>query len=504
MMLDSSLSHKTTIRKLLLGLAIGSAFLIILEIALQVLFLAVHNPFELTTCGPEDNLYRVYNNGFFEMFPNFKTQYRSWTGELQTVQTNRFGFRDEEFMAGKPEGVYRIFNLGDSITFGEGLEDVRQTYVEQLEILFNERDDERRFEVINTGVPGYGIMAVSVTMEKILQFQPDLVTVCVGWNDHTSHVRLNEVSGVFPALASKLNWLSNLQLVKILKIILRPLIEARLRAALENQDITEYVTPLDQFQEKLEYLIEITDNLDCELLLMTSPSGIVPGKEPKRLLDLGGLEGHALLIPLHQKYNDGMRETAKAHNTPLFDLAELFNHLDPYNYYKDPEFDPIHPNAKGHQFIAKHLYQFISERYLDPVESDLPAEKHPESLDERALRLFREAKALEAEKKYQEAIAKCRDIFTFHPNYYWGHFEIGYLYHLTEHLPQALEHYHKALAADQNNTLLLKNIGYVLAEMREYEKAKTYFERAALFDPSMILMDFQEIVTDLNASVRGE
>ncbi len=67
-----------------------------------------------------------------------------------TIRINSFGYRDVEFNREKAPGTFRVLCLGDSFTFGSGLE-LEQTYPKQLETLLRERLPGRMIEVINAG-----------------------------------------------------------------------------------------------------------------------------------------------------------------------------------------------------------------------------------------------------------------------------------------------------------------------------------------------------------------
>lgn len=73
-----------------------------------------------------------------------------WKGT--PVHINSKGFRTEEFEVPKPEGIYRILNVGDSIAFGWEVSQ-EDTYGKQLESILNARNDGVHYEVINAGIP---------------------------------------------------------------------------------------------------------------------------------------------------------------------------------------------------------------------------------------------------------------------------------------------------------------------------------------------------------------
>ena len=106
-----------------------------------------------------------------------------------SVKINSHGFRDYEYPVEKPDNTFRIVVVGDSITFGQGVE-LNQTYSKVLEKSLNEMNDDKNYEVLNFGSPGYNIAEkVELLRIKAMKFSPDLVIFqylgddIVDWNE---------------------------------------------------------------------------------------------------------------------------------------------------------------------------------------------------------------------------------------------------------------------------------------------------------------------------------
>jgi lysophospholipase L1-like esterase len=82
-----------------------------------------------------------------------------------TVSINRFGIRNAELTPSRPVGTRRIIALGDSFTFGQGVDD-ETLFTTQLERRLNGRNGGR-YEVINAGVPGYGTAQELILMRRL-------------------------------------------------------------------------------------------------------------------------------------------------------------------------------------------------------------------------------------------------------------------------------------------------------------------------------------------------
>ena len=106
------------------------------------------------------------------------------TGGLQCylhfrVSTNEHGLRCA--LIGEKLGQYRILAVGDSTTFGHGVED-HEAWPSQLQTML--RNKGHAAEVINAGACGYGAyQGMQFLKEPGLSFEPDLVIITFGHND---------------------------------------------------------------------------------------------------------------------------------------------------------------------------------------------------------------------------------------------------------------------------------------------------------------------------------
>ncbi|HYB74253.1 MAG TPA: GDSL-type esterase/lipase family protein [Candidatus Sulfotelmatobacter sp.] len=93
------------------------------------------------------------------------------------VRINGDGLRDVERPIAKPEGVYRILVLGDSMTENFQVE-LEESYPRVLERLLNGAKLGRTFEVINLGVVGYSTDQEYLALRYVGQrYRPDLVVL---------------------------------------------------------------------------------------------------------------------------------------------------------------------------------------------------------------------------------------------------------------------------------------------------------------------------------------
>ena len=96
--------------------------------------------------------------------------------------TNALGLRGPPVSSSPAAGTTRVVCLGDSITFGHGVED-DQAFPSVLQQLLRERG---KFEVLNVGTPGESSESAVVVLNRtVLRLQPHVVLLCVGVNDVT-------------------------------------------------------------------------------------------------------------------------------------------------------------------------------------------------------------------------------------------------------------------------------------------------------------------------------
>lgn len=125
----------------------------------------------------------------FELRPELDVMYKG-----AHLRTNAYGFRGGEYPVKADAGTITILGLGGSHMFGHGVAD-EDVYTLHLERLLQERYPARKWRVINTGVPTYGVVTkVEVLKEKGLAFEPDLVLLDVDRNnlDLPSYIRIEE------------------------------------------------------------------------------------------------------------------------------------------------------------------------------------------------------------------------------------------------------------------------------------------------------------------------
>ncbi len=120
-----------------------------------------------------------------------RTEWRHATGDFDVqVSTNSLGLRGPEVIVPKPSERYRVLALGDSFTFGWGVE-LDDAWPARMarELLAT---GERSLEVVVAGVPGWSPLQQFVFLEQRgLALQPDLVLWQLCTNDLLEMQRLD-------------------------------------------------------------------------------------------------------------------------------------------------------------------------------------------------------------------------------------------------------------------------------------------------------------------------
>lgn len=304
--------------------------------------------------------YEHYNasTGRLELVPGLQTK----LSDGRNIRINSKGFIGAEFEDKKPEGVYRIFTLGDSCTFGG---DWDMSYAAFLGNTLNSGD--RKFEVINAGIEGYNSeYALGRLKDDILKYSPDLVTIYIGWNDLMKFNPHNMSAG------GQVTWLGRVLSNSYIYKGLSKVMFFYVRPALSTPQVTgeepEYHV-FDSFvpatyEENVSAMVAVLRERNVSVVLMTRPTALT------RSMTLDDLRAQNIFFPffpeaysvprllsLHGAYNNSIRRLAERLQVPLVDLDAEFNRQD-----KKPLFwDTMHPSKPGHKLIAKQLSGIIRE-----------------------------------------------------------------------------------------------------------------------------------------------
>ena len=259
-------------------------------------------------------------------------------------------------------GNVRVLCLGDSNTYGIWV-DRSQAYPPQLEVIWNERIETPKLEVLNLGFPGTNSSRVARELPKMLStFDPDIVIVMVGVNDFwTLPTPLVDT----PPTPSPASFLERHSLIFRLYYLFQ-------RGRIANEP--EYHRDPNPLRKGAgEHKVRVGDR-EFDMGYAVAP----PGSEG----DITGLAANLLRIvrqardaetslylmtyPSRQYYyylaNNVIRGLAKESGTPLINLTAVFLPICPQNECPEQLLPDGHPNPSGYRLVAETILARLAGR----------------------------------------------------------------------------------------------------------------------------------------------
>jgi hypothetical protein len=132
---------------------------------------------------------------YYEYKPDTNIDYKPEWASSNVVFTINSDTLNERFnyTVEKPANVYRIVTLGDSFTFGLGV-NTKDNWPEKLEDMLNKNlpcGPTKKFEVINLGMEGYGVEYIAHRyLTRGFKYNPDLI---LWYEAGSGFSRMNEV-----------------------------------------------------------------------------------------------------------------------------------------------------------------------------------------------------------------------------------------------------------------------------------------------------------------------
>ena len=261
----------------------------------------------------------------------------------------------------KKEGVFRIGVIGDSCSF-LGL----NLYPNRFAELVREKTG-REVEVVNASCPGYTSLQGVRRLADVWDWQPDLILVYFGWNDHWKSLNGETDRDVMQRqlLSDQARtWLGKSRIFWCLYSLRTKLAPA---VSISRAPVR---VPLEDYRENLQSILRDAEGHGCPTIFVTAPSAYHDGQVPQWAFGFFGefykmSPDEVVSIPrMHEAYNDIVREVAASSSTAaVLDIAQQWS--SPSEVQKDPERfrgDRIHLTDPGHQEIAEQLYLLWSEK----------------------------------------------------------------------------------------------------------------------------------------------
>ena len=293
--------------------------------------------------------------------PNSETIF-AMAGDFKThIKINSKGLRDREYDYDKPEGIKRIVVLGDSYTWGLGVE-ANERFTEVL-------DDEllKNIQVINMGVSGYGNdQELLLLKNEGLKYRPDLVLVAFCGNDpadncnthHSYYYKpmfiLNDdkelVLTNVPVPKNKLSFFESLEVYLYFHSHTVHFFADRILAGQYKFTEDQFIDPMNNrptsTQERYNLTAAILKEIDT----------VAKTNNAKTLM---------VSVSARTEITDFLVEFGKENNIPVLDLNIEFR-----KYAEKGEQLRLHEghwNANGHKLAAELIYNKLIEEQLIPL-----------------------------------------------------------------------------------------------------------------------------------------
>jgi lysophospholipase L1-like esterase len=309
----------------------------------------------------------------FETGKSMKPSFRGIHYQKE-VTINSRGMRDAEHERARPPGVQRILVLGDSWTFGVGVE-LESTWPRRLEEVL-ERDGHA-VDVMNAGVPGDGTYEEAIRYARLRDLEHDLVLV--GFypvndvhEDYQRYARHRWLHDLHPALLDLYKFPErHLYLSHWIKTLRK---DRKERAKLAHHaEVQAAEGPAPRRFARLEE--------DWTALYSESDAGwrtvVSSLADIGRIARESGARGVVVLLPdlqdlerytndLHPGFVDVLRLAVAAAGLELIDLAEDFRphagEESEIGLGGGPR--PTHPNGRGYRIIASSVARELVLRGL--------------------------------------------------------------------------------------------------------------------------------------------
>lgn len=256
----------------------------------------------------------------FRHKPSWETRY----GDV-LVAYNERGLRDRPILP-KAEREYRILALGDSVTFGWGVQQ-DQIFTSRLEQLLPGRL-QRPVRVINSGVCGYNtVQEVTYFKREGITLQPDLVLLTYVVNDIEESRPFNPWGGPKSFTNRVMKWLGKLRFYRLAHHTYNYAWQGQLKGSSVKPGHGDI--GWKQSMSALSELIALCEAHKIPLIVFFERTD---RSENQPLLD------------------DVVRH---AHGVPVKDMAVWHDGLDTA-LLMNSQVDR-HPNAEGHRVMAEHM-----------------------------------------------------------------------------------------------------------------------------------------------------
>ena len=320
------------IKKLLFALYLLVITFTLLEIVVRVIGYSEHH-----ICDPIYMAFSTEQGIPYVHKPNLS---QARARGLSIINTDSLGLRSKTVgaqYAPRQANEYRIAIVGDSVTFGEGVEKTEDTFAEVLEDTLNRKQSAVKVKVFNFGASAYSVKVMAATLRhRMLEVEPNLVLMAIipaDFNlsrtpsvDAWGYLTDNKLSG-FLSKDSRLRLL--LRKIHLL-YFLRDIISSRL----DNGETAEAIIAAGQVPDSYAHI-----------------------REFKELAEQHKLAYSVVLLPSLKSQFGNVSSQLTKDGITFVDLTNLRDRFSA-EQFQASRFD-AHPSAIAHRSIGESLAEYI-------------------------------------------------------------------------------------------------------------------------------------------------
>jgi tetratricopeptide (TPR) repeat protein len=390
---------------------------------------------------------------------------------------------------------YIILCVGESITaFGAD-----KSYPRQLETILNDHSVDKKFKVINKGVPATNSSAIYAQLPQYLEeYKPDIVTIMMGVNDNA----INPVD-LHPEKSSKFGLLQNLRVYKMFKHFTK---------TLHLKKKNNYAKQIEEnrFYDQQTEIPITNEEVKLKQYLLSNPYDIWKYYDLSQYYMKAGQYEQAFPILLQAMNIDSTNVGV------LLDLAICYKKRGDFESAQEhfKRVQQLYPDNKwaylesgraymqeGQHEKAKQVYEQLIEIKpdLDVAYLELGNCVRIEGNYEKARKLVEKAielnpnndaawlelgwtnKYLADYKKAKECMAKAIQL---NKNNIRAYFSLGWLYINKDELKQAESTFLQALDIDNTDEQILMGLATCYMLTKEYDKAEEVYENILSNNPN--------------------
>lgn len=260
--------------------------------------------------------------------------------------SNSQGYReDHEIPVVKPTGQTRILFLGDSCTFGYGV-DYKDAFVDRSEVELRKQFPALDLECINAGIPAYTLFQGWRLLEiEGFDLDPDVIVMCFGGAEPTYWDNLSDLEHYGHWLASRPpSWLQWSRICQITRRVMTPLPKPR-EKSWSRPSRKPRLTPYE-FELLLNMICQKSSTRQIPVIFLVWPFRVqVDGTEPG-----------------HTQWQEVALSMMQRKDITVVDLSVYFREALQDQDPDDLFIDSGHTTAEGHAVVTRGVVEVLGRQ----------------------------------------------------------------------------------------------------------------------------------------------